>query len=139
MNRHGPLGGWLTWGLQASYQLHRRGKTNSRFIHWRGRVFDGLGSSANPRWHPSRAFAPTIVAELHGVISAQNLARWTRRHLTFIAFVTAAGERGPYVVVGQSIGGMVVRIFAEKYRSETAAIVLVDAYSEDSQLACGRS
>ena len=34
---------------------------------------------------PSRAFAPTIVAELRGVISVQNLARWTRRHLTFIA------------------------------------------------------
>jgi pimeloyl-ACP methyl ester carboxylesterase len=48
--------------------------------------------------------------------------------------LTAAGERGPYVVVGQSIGGMVVRIFTEKYRSETAAVVLVDAYSEDSQL-----
>src|SRR5437764_7125417 len=36
-----------------------------------------------------------------------------------------AGERGPYVVVGQSIGGMVVRIFTEKYRSEIAAVVLV--------------
>ena len=48
--------------------------------------------------------------------------------------LTAAGERGPYVVVGQSIGGMVVRIFTEKYRSEIAAVVLVDAYSEDSQL-----
>ena len=34
---------------------------------------------------PSRAFAPTIEAELRGVISVQNLARWTRRHLTFIA------------------------------------------------------
>jgi pimeloyl-ACP methyl ester carboxylesterase len=48
--------------------------------------------------------------------------------------LTAAGERGPYVVVGQSIGGMVVRIFTEKYRSEIAAVVLVDAYGEDSQL-----
>ncbi|HEY6253947.1 MAG TPA: alpha/beta hydrolase [Candidatus Angelobacter sp.] len=48
--------------------------------------------------------------------------------------LAAAGERGPYVVVGQSLGGMVVRIFTEKYRSETAAVVLVDAYSEDSQL-----
>ena len=46
----------------------------------------------------------------------------------------AAGERRPYVVVGQSIGGMVVRIFAEEYRNDVAAVVLVDAYSEDAQL-----
>ncbi|HKR09552.1 MAG TPA: alpha/beta hydrolase, partial [Gemmatimonadaceae bacterium] len=46
----------------------------------------------------------------------------------------AAGEHGPYIMVGQSLGGMVARLFAGKYPRETAGVVLVDAYSEDAQL-----
>jgi pimeloyl-ACP methyl ester carboxylesterase len=45
-----------------------------------------------------------------------------------------AGEHGPYIVVGQSLGGMVARLFAERYPRQTAGVVLVDAYSEDAQL-----
>ena len=45
-----------------------------------------------------------------------------------------AGETGPYVLVGQSLGGMVARLFAEKYPRETAGVVLVDSFSEDAQL-----
>ena len=47
--------------------------------------------------------------------------------------LVAAGERGPYVVVGQSIGGMVTRIFAEQHPKEVVGVVLVDAFSEDGQ------
>ena len=46
----------------------------------------------------------------------------------------AAGEQGPYIVVGHSLGGMVARVFAERYARQTAGVVLVDAYSEDAQL-----
>lgn len=46
----------------------------------------------------------------------------------------AAGEHGPYIMVGQSLGGMVARLFAEQYPRATAGVVLVDAYSEDAQL-----
>jgi pimeloyl-ACP methyl ester carboxylesterase len=46
----------------------------------------------------------------------------------------AAGEHGPYVLAGQSLGGMVARLFAERYPRQTAGVVLVDAYSEDAQL-----
>src|SRR5438876_759444 len=45
-----------------------------------------------------------------------------------------AGETGPYVLVGQSLGGMVARLFAQKYPRETAGVVLVDSFSEDAQL-----
>jgi len=45
-----------------------------------------------------------------------------------------AGEHEPYIVVGQSLGGMVARLFAQRYPRQTAAVVLVDAYSEDAQL-----
>jgi pimeloyl-ACP methyl ester carboxylesterase len=46
----------------------------------------------------------------------------------------AGGEHGPYIVVGQSLGGMVARLFAQRYPRQTAGVVLVDAYSEDAQL-----
>ena len=45
-----------------------------------------------------------------------------------------SGEKGPYILVGHSIGGMVVRTFAEGYPDETAGIVLVDATSPDATL-----
>ena len=43
-----------------------------------------------------------------------------------------AGEPPPYVLVGHSFGGFVMRIFAAKYRAETAGLVLADpAHPED--------
>lgn len=43
-----------------------------------------------------------------------------------------AGEAPPYVLVGHSFGGLVMRIFATKFRRDTAALVLVDpAHPED--------
>lgn len=43
-----------------------------------------------------------------------------------------AGEAPPYVVVGHSFGGLVMRVFATKFRRDTAALVLVDpAHPED--------
>jgi pimeloyl-ACP methyl ester carboxylesterase len=48
--------------------------------------------------------------------------------------LAAAGEPGPYVVVGQSLGGMIARIFAAQYPKETAGLVLVDSFQEDSQV-----
>jgi pimeloyl-ACP methyl ester carboxylesterase len=47
------------------------------------------------------------------------------------ALLHAAHERGPYILVGASFGGHVVRLFAAKHPDETAAIVLVDARHED--------
>lgn len=45
-----------------------------------------------------------------------------------------SGEKGPYVLAGHSIGGLVVMAFAEGYPDETAGIVLVDTPSPDSAL-----
>ncbi|HET9270802.1 MAG TPA: alpha/beta hydrolase [Vicinamibacterales bacterium] len=43
-----------------------------------------------------------------------------------------AGEPPPYLLVGHSFGGLVMRIFAARYRAETAALLLVDpAHPED--------
>jgi pimeloyl-ACP methyl ester carboxylesterase len=48
-----------------------------------------------------------------------------------------AGERGPYVLVGQSYGGLVVRGFARRYASEVVGMVLVDAVHEDQRVNMG--
>ena len=45
-----------------------------------------------------------------------------------------AKERGPFILVGQSAGGPVVRLFQQRYPRDVAAVVLVDASHEDGRL-----
>ena len=42
------------------------------------------------------------------------------------ALLAAAGEPGPYVLVGHSLGGLMVRLYAATYPDEVAGLVLVD-------------
>lgn len=44
------------------------------------------------------------------------------------------GNKGPYVLVGQSIGGLLIRTFAGLYPNEVAGLVFVDSTHEDTQL-----
>ena len=46
-----------------------------------------------------------------------------------------AGERPPFIVVGHSFGGLVMRIFAARYRADVAGIVLVDPARPEDWLA----
>ena len=43
----------------------------------------------------------------------------------------------PFAVVGQSYGGLVVRGFAERYRTDVVGMVLVDAVHEDQRVVIG--
>src|SRR5262245_50984185 len=45
-----------------------------------------------------------------------------------------AGIAPPYVLVGHSYGGLLVRVYAERYPAEVAGMVLVDATHEDTVL-----
>src|SRR6202789_419152 len=45
-----------------------------------------------------------------------------------------SGEKGPYILVGHSLGGLVAETFAEGYPDETAGMVLVDAPGPDDTL-----
>lgn len=42
-----------------------------------------------------------------------------------------AGEHGPYIIVGHSLGGVLARVFAEEYKAEVAGVVLVDSSHPD--------
>lgn len=46
------------------------------------------------------------------------------------ATLAAAGEVGPFVLVGHSIGGTIARVYATTYPDEVSGMVLVDASSE---------
>lgn len=45
-----------------------------------------------------------------------------------------AGVRPPYVLVGHSVGGLVARVYAQRYPREVAGVVLVDSTTEDTTL-----
>ena len=49
------------------------------------------------------------------------------------ALLSAAGEAGPYVLVGHSYGGLIVRLYASTYRKEVSGLVLIDALREGLQ------
>lgn len=46
----------------------------------------------------------------------------------------AAGETGPYLLVGHSMGGYDIRVYAGQYPNDVAGMVLVDASHEDQEL-----
>lgn len=61
---------------------------------------------------PQPTTAKDAVADLHALLT------------------TAGGETGPYVLVGHSYGGLIVKLYASTYPKDVAGLVLVDALSE---------
>jgi pimeloyl-ACP methyl ester carboxylesterase len=49
-----------------------------------------------------------------------------------------AGVTGPYVLVGHSLGGLSVRMFADRYPDEVAGMVLVEASNPDGWKRLGK-
>lgn len=50
------------------------------------------------------------------------------------AWLTATGEKGPFILVGHSISGFYARRFATRYPRESAGLVLVDTSHEEQAL-----
>lgn len=46
----------------------------------------------------------------------------------------AARIKGPYVLVGHSLGGLIARVYAEQYPTEVAGMLLIDSTHEDTTL-----
>lgn len=94
--------GWYSWALVQ----------NEVGQHFRACSYDrsGIGfSDPDPRPRSVRI----LINDLHELL---------RR----------SGENGPYVLVGHSLGGLLVRRYAMTYRSEVAGLVFVDSAHEDA-------
>jgi pimeloyl-ACP methyl ester carboxylesterase len=51
------------------------------------------------------------------------------------ALLQAAGDPGPYVLVGHSYGGLITRLYAGEYPAQVAGLVFVDAFAPQWQTA----
>jgi pimeloyl-ACP methyl ester carboxylesterase len=69
----------------------------------------GVGGSLPP---PQSQSAVDTVETLHGLLQI-------------------AGEPGPYILVGHSYGGMIVRLYASRYAADVTGMILVDSAHED--------
>jgi len=49
------------------------------------------------------------------------------------ALLEAANEEGPYILVGPSFGGFIVRVFTGQYPADVAGMILVEASHEDQR------
>lgn len=109
-DRGGPTVVWIpgahSQGL-AMYHLHSALRGEARSI-----LFDRPGTGwSDPGPFPRRT-----------AVEAVELARLLRR----------ADEKGPFVVVGHSYGGLLAANFARRYPEQIAAVVLLDASPPDA-------
>ncbi|HZQ52879.1 MAG TPA: alpha/beta hydrolase [Bryobacteraceae bacterium] len=49
------------------------------------------------------------------------------------ALLESAGEKGPYILVGPSFGGFIIRVYTGLYPADVAGLVFLDASHEDQQ------
>jgi pimeloyl-ACP methyl ester carboxylesterase len=98
---------------------------------------EGVGTGVQPRIAP---FTRTCFYDRPGTLAhfpyvsrsdPVPMPRSTGEVVTDLhALLTAAGVPGPYVMVGASTGGLIVREYAALYPAEVTGLVLVDAISE---------
>ncbi len=80
---------------------------------------------------PGTATATATGLKLSRSTPVQRLATVKDSAADLNLLLTASGETGPYVLVGHSLGGPIVRLYAADHPNNTAALVLNDALSED--------
>jgi len=109
----GPLTVVVIPGLAASAAAWQRVLPAFRQVT-RTCIYDrpGLGDS------PSRT-------DSHQVLDAGLLARELQ------ALLDAAGERGPYVLIGHSFGGLIARAFVAQFRSRVRGLLLAESVTPD--------
>ncbi|HEY6983883.1 alpha/beta hydrolase [Reyranella sp.] len=73
----------------------------------------GLGRSSPPKDKTTAVTADEVATRLH-------------------ALLAAAALPPPYILVGHSLGGLYVQMFARKYRQDVAGVVLLDSSSPDA-------
>jgi pimeloyl-ACP methyl ester carboxylesterase len=80
---------------------------------------------------PGTATATATGWELSRSTPVKQLATVKDSAVDLNLMLAASGETGPYVLVGHSLGGPVIRLYAADHPGEVAAFVFDDALSED--------
>lgn len=121
----------------AAYRLHLY-CTGERAAGRPTVILDTLSGGSSALW----ALVQPVVAE-HGRVCAYDRGGWgwsddgpaprdaeqnTRELHTLLE---RAGEPGPYVQVGHSLGGLYARVYAARYPEQVVGVVLVDAAHPD--------
>jgi pimeloyl-ACP methyl ester carboxylesterase len=125
-----PIGRTLDVGGSAVY-LDCRGGGSPTVI-----LDAGLGTGA-AGWgfvlDGSAAISRTCTWDRPGIGGSESIGRHSGLDAAALlrATLDAAGESGPYVVVGHSLGGVYARIFAGSQAADVAGVVLVDPYLPD--------
>jgi len=131
-------------GRQLYLECHGSGSPTVIFeagLRSRGDIWDGsrdgIGTGVLPRVSP---FTRACIYDRPGTIASfpyvsrsdpVPMPRSTGEVVADLhALLSAAGIPGPYVMVGSSTGGLIVRQYASLYPTEVSGLVLVDAISE---------
>jgi pimeloyl-ACP methyl ester carboxylesterase len=108
-------------------------------------VFESGGGGSSKDWSRVRDFLPAEVRSCaydragYGWSEPGPAPRTMRQEVFELhALLETAGISGPLVLVGQSIGGLLVREYAEHYGSNVVGVVLVDPTDESGMLANAR-
>lgn len=111
----------------ASRRDHRRFPPPGELIDVGGHRLHLIVAGAQPA-------APTVVLEAGMASMSANWA-WVQHELAehgrVVSYDRAAGIGPPYVLAGHSYGGLVVRMFTDRYPDEVVGIVLVDSSHPD--------
>lgn len=117
--------------------LHCLGSTNSPVAI----VFESGGGGDSQDWARVREMLPTSLRTCaydragSGWSEPGPEPRTLRQEVFELhALLEAARTRGPVVLVGQSLGGLLVRLYTEQYGSNVVGVVLVDPTHESSVL-----
>lgn len=117
--------------------IHCVGPTNAALTV----VFESGGGGTSKDWSRVRELLPSNVRTCaydragSGWSEAGPAPRTMRQEVFELhALLEAAQVPGPFVLVGQSIGGLLVRLYTEQYGSNVVGVALVDPTHESSVL-----
>jgi hypothetical protein len=129
------LASWSTWGLSPSHALHW---SDSPAAHPPSFSTRGLeGSQPHGPLCSKRSRASGVARTIEPVGVGVNPARSADHHARGLRAASAAESStrsGPYVLVGHSYGGLIVRRYAALHQGDVAGIILVDPAHEESRL-----